>query len=211
LKKYTDKEIEFARELRVSERHSFSHIHRLTGIPITTLRNWCKDLEQPSSSTSLLKFHEKIRSELKVSEISSLSKIDTIDASMAKILVSLLYWCEGAKYPSSNELNFVNSDVNLTLFFITLLRKAFILDESKFSLRLQIHSDQNYQELTKFWSSILNISESQFKKPTITTKRYGKHRSDYQGTCSLRYQDYRIQLKLIGLYEAVSQSVLRKK
>ena len=83
------------------------------------------------------------------------------------------------------------------------MRKGFILDESKFSVHLQIHDTHNFEKIKSIWSKELNIPESKFLKPTITTATGKKHRATtYIGTCNLNYRDYRLQLKLIGLYEA---------
>ena len=93
-------------------------------------------------------------------------------------MAALLYWCEGAKYPATNRLNFANSDVELVKTFIYLLRKSFSLNESKFSVHLQIHDTHDYEELKFFWSRELKIPLKQFIRPTITSATGKKHRSN---------------------------------
>ena len=114
----------------------------------------------------------------------------------------MLYGCEGSKYPATSGISFANSDPYLIVTFISLLRKSFDLDESKFYIHLQVHSTHDYLEIRKFWSDILNISEKRFIRPTTRIPRGGKHRKNYMGTCTVRYEDYRIQLSLLGIYES---------
>ncbi len=200
--RYKDYQIELARELRQKEKYSFAHLQRLTGIPATTIRNWCKEDYFGTRWDALLKTNERQRQELKSSELSALDGINKMIAKNAKILLAIIYGCEGAKYPSSNKLILTNSDPDLLKVFITLLRRAFVLDESKIRAHLQIHDSHNYEEVRDFWSKKLKISIEKFIKPTITKRRGGKHRKTYLGTCTVKYADYRTQLKLIGIYEA---------
>ena len=202
MKRYQDADIEKARKLRRKEGYSFAQLERLTGIPATTIRNWCTDDFVSTRWDTLLRSNKRTREELKLSEISILENIMSIDVNNAKILTAIIYGCEGSKYPATNKLEMTNSDPELLKVFIKLLRKTFTLDETKFRIHLQIHDIQNYKKLKSFWSKLLEIPKERFIKPTITKARGGKHRKVYYGTCSLRYSDYRIQLKLIGIYEA---------
>jgi len=206
MKKYKDSDIIKARKLRRSSKYSFNQLQKITGVPATTLKRWCKDEPGFGKSEILRLFNRRKRQEIQQSELTMIPK-DKVNSSYAKLLVSLLYWCEGSKYPASNALTFVNSDPLLVKIFITLLRKSFILDESKFSVHMQIHTTHNYEKVKQYWSNILNIRKSRFIKPTTTEKKGGKHRKNYIGTCSLKYQDYRLQLKLIGIYDYFSRNI----
>jgi hypothetical protein len=129
---------------------------------------------------------------------------------MNKLICAVLYGCEGAKYPASNKIAFTNSDDQLICTFVNLIRRSFVLDESKWRVHLQIHTDQDYPELIKFWSSLLKIDSNKFIKPTITSPNGKKHRNIYKGTCTVRYYDYRLQLKLIGIFgEFMRKSALQ--
>ncbi len=206
MKRYKDSDIIKARKLRRSSKYSFNQLQKITGIPATTLKRWCKDEPGFGKSEILRLFYLRKRQEIQQSELTMIPK-DKIMPSHGKLLASFLYWCEGSKYPASNALIFVNSDPLLMKVFITLLRKSFILDESKFSVRMQIHTTHNYEKVKQYWSNILNISKLRFIKPTITEKKNGKHRKNYLGTCSLKYQDYKLQLKLVGIYDYFSKNI----
>jgi hypothetical protein len=201
MKRYSDTQIEEARLLRIKNHYSFAQLSKITGIPSTTIRNWCADDFIGSRQDTLLFTNERKRIELKSTDKYIVKSIDKIDSKSAKIYTSLLYWCEGTKYPASNKMEFSNSDPVLQVFFISLLRKAYSLDESKFRIHLQIHNTHDYEKIKNFWSKLLIIPASQFIKPTITNMKGRKHRKNYMGTCALRYNDFRLKLRLIGLYE----------
>ncbi len=198
---YQDKEIEKAQKLRKKFHYSFVKLEQITGIPATTLRNWCKNEQVGTRWDTLLATNERRREKIKSSETKSITKLKLLDKNTKKILASIIYWCEGSKYPATNKVDLTNSDPSLLQTFIKLLRESFLLDESKFRARLQIHSSQDFSKIKEYWSKVLNIPVSQFMKPTITVANGKKHRKDYMGTCTIRYSDYKIQLKLIGIYE----------
>lgn len=207
MKRYQDYEIEKARQLRIKEHYSFAQLQRITGIPATTIRNWCADDFVGTRHDTLLLTNERKREELKNSEKFIAASTIGLDVNTSKIYASILYWCEGTKYPASNKIEFTNSDPRLQIFFITLLRKAYNLDESKFRVHLQVHDSHDLGDIKMFWSKLLNIPLHQFIRPTITKMNGGKHRRKYYGTCNLRYNDFRIQLKLIGIYEEIGSNL----
>jgi hypothetical protein len=205
MKRYQEEDIEKAKKLRKKFRYSFAQLQKITGIPATTIRNWCKNDYLGTKWDTLLITNQRKRKELKMSEIGSLHSLQNIDAINAKIFASLLYWCEGTKYPISNKIEFTNSDPQLQTFFVMLLRKAFSLDESKFRVHLQIHNTHDYEKIKNYWSKLLNIPKLKFIKPTITNMKGKKHRKDYLGTCTVRYNDFRVKLKLIGIHEELAR------
>jgi len=208
MKKYQDEEIEKAKKLRNKHNYSFATLQKITGIPATTIRNWCKDDFLGTRWDTLLISNERKRQKIKLSEIKSVNSFKRINKKTAKILAAILYWCEGSKYPSTNKMDLTNSDPKLLKIFLKLLRTSFNLDESKFRVKLQIHDTHDFEKIKKYWSKILSIPQSQFMKPTITKPTGRKHRKEYFGTCTVRYHDYKLQLKLIGIYEEFAKNLL---
>ncbi|KKP23193.1 MAG: hypothetical protein UR11_C0001G0167 [Candidatus Woesebacteria bacterium GW2011_GWC1_30_29] len=182
----------------VEDNLSYREVGRRLNIDNSTISTWCRGLAS-SKFTKLIKNNELKREIVKKSETKSFQKID-INTDFKKILCGVIYGCEGAKYPATKHLGFTNSEPLLILSFINLLRDSFQLDESKFRIHLQIHSNQNYNNLVKFWSDLLNISSDKFYKPTITKPTDKKHRKGYLGTCTIKYYNINIQLKLIGIF-----------
>ena len=131
---------------------------------------------------------------------------------MAKIYLSLLYWCEGCKYPGTNKIEFVSSDEAMQQVFIALLRKAYNkeLDESKFRVMLQLHTTHDIPTQIKYWSDILHIPETQFIKPHLTIKTASRYRTTYNGTCNLRYFDYRLLIRIMGIYNQISNQIINQ-
>lgn len=122
-----------------------------------------------------------------------------ITREFAKIYCALLYWCEGSKDKGS--VTFVNSDPVLIATYLSLFRKAFTIDESKFRICLHLHEyhDANKQKL--FWSQVTRIPESRFLK-IYNKKNSGIYKKEgYPGCVSIRYHDVRIAIELRLLWE----------
>lgn len=200
MKRYPDDFIKRAREIRKKNILSFEQLGRVLNVPSSTVRNWCKGTVGTRWDTMIIN-NERRRMLLKRSEISVVPRIRGIGKRQAKLLAGILYGCEGSKYPAQNGVAFSNSEPNLVRVFVKLLRKAFNPDESKFSVHLQIHTNHNYTNLRKYWANLLKIPEAYFIKPTVKEPKRGKHRDNYMGTCTLKYGDYRVQLKLLGIFE----------
>lgn len=201
MKRYTENFVQQIRELRKKESLSLAEIGRKFNIPSSTIRNWCYGIEV-ERGFALIKTNEYKRNEIRNSESEAVIEIDQLNQKQSMFVTSMLYGCEGAKYPSSNRIEFVNSNPDLILTFLKLLQKSFKLKNDKFTVHLQIHSTHDFTVLRRFWSEFLDIPESYFIKPTVTKPNGKKHRKNYMGTCSLRYRDYKLQLKLIGIFDA---------
>ena len=137
-------------------------------------------------------------------------KITNLNTKTCKTLLSVLYWCEGAKYPSSGEVAFTSSDGEMQKVFVTLLRKAYSkeIDEKKFRVVLQIPASYDIEDSKKYWSKLLKIPIDQFYKPYITKTQGNRFRSSYKGTCGLRYHDYRILLRIMGAYNQIAKQII---
>ena len=186
---------EAARDLRKSG-SSFVKIAEKLRINEKVVARWCYDV--PSQSKSHLR--AKQRREKLTNEAVAGNQFE-ITPSTARILAATIYWAEGGKYPQTSAVSFCNSDPELVLFFARLIRIGFNLDESKFRVHLQIHSNQNQQETFTFWSKLLDVPENRFWKPTITSPTNRMKRLDYKGTCTLRYHDCDLLLIITGIYK----------
>lgn len=186
--------------------HTVANISKNLQKSSSNVSRWCrKSLE--SNKEGLLSFQEKKRQKW-----FDFDKIDfgTLNTNSCKALVSVLYWCEGAKYPSSGELAFTSSDEQMQVVFIKLLRNAYPeeINEEKFRVMLQIPSGYDVVEVKNYWSNLLNIPISQFYKPYITRTQGNRFRKSYMGTCGLRYHDYRILLRVMGTYNQIAKQII---
>ena len=112
-----------------------------------------------------------------------------------KGLLSVLYWAEGSKLPlRGTPVKFANTDPRLVLLFITLLRNCYQLDESKLRVQLHLHWYHKAKEVRKFWSELLEIDESRFRKIHLKKRsRTKRFRKNFVGICFLIY--YSVDLR----------------
>lgn len=196
MKFYTQSTVRKVREQR-SAGLSINKISEKFCVSSSTVSRWVKDL--PGSDVNF----NKARAHA-ITEINRFTDVPVnfpLTGDSAKLFVSLLYWCEGSKYPASNCLAFTNSDWKLSRTYITLLRLAFPLNESKLRVHLQVHSTHPYLELLNFWAHLLEVPISQFYKPTITSPTRRAKRLDYKGTCTIKYFDTKVLHNITGIYQ----------
>lgn len=191
--------VERARELR-RQKLSFYEIGRMLDIHNSTIRHWCYDLGIDRHESRRIN-NEFRRKKIREQDIKLVPSMVAISSEQARIFAAMLYGCEGAKYPSTTVMSFVNSDPNLIKTFVALIRKGFIIDEKKFRIQLQVHTSHDLETVRNYWSKLLDIPEKQFIRSTITTPHGKMRRQNYIGTCGLRYLDYRVQLRLLGIFE----------
>src|SRR4030042_2698563 len=130
-----------------------------------------------------------------------------LNKTSAKILLALLYWSNCAKYPASNFIAFSNSDANLVKTFINLLRSTFPIRESKIRIHLQLHKTHNINKTIRYWSNLLKVPKITFYKPTITKPPKKISRSDYLGTCTIRYYSLDLLLTIMEIYEEMANII----
>ncbi len=183
-----------------SDNLSYCQISKKLNISNSTIAVWCRDLKIGSNTNGVIRTYQARRRRLLHSEKKIFNNI-VFDKTQAKIYCGILYGCEGSKYPASSGVMLTNADPELMLSFITLFRKSFRVEENRLRVHLQIHTTQNYSKLLNYWSRLLKVPKSQFYKPTLTEPHGRKHRSKYLGTCTLKYHNYRFQLKLIGIFD----------
>jgi hypothetical protein len=156
VKRYPEHFIKQARRL-VAGGLSGAEVAKILNIHSGLISNWCRDVPK-SRFLGLIRYNQKKRNIYLNSDKRMVDKF-ILDKDNAKLLCGLLYGCEGSKYPANNGVAFVNSDPKLVITFVSLLRKSYLLDESKWRVHLQIHSNQNYDDLKKYWSDLLLIPE----------------------------------------------------
>ncbi len=118
----------------------------------------------------------------------------------------MLYLGEGAKTETTVDL--ANSNPGVLKIFITFLRKICQIDETKLRLYLYCFSNQNIDDLKKFWSKELNVSANNFTKPYIRKNDGTKKRIMPWGVVHIRYSDKRLLEKILFLCSDLSKSLL---
>jgi len=136
--------------------------------------------------------------------------VKKIDIYLYKLLLSILYLGEGAKYGRSSTLTLGSSNPLIIKLYLKLLKKSFTIDNSKFRVRIQCRFDQNIKKLEKYWKETTAIEKKQFYPTYIDKRTKGKPtlKKDYKGVCTIHYFDKKIQLELIYLADAIIEKII---
>lgn len=185
-------------------------------IPKSTLSNWLskefagtfsrKDLLAHLAAIRpialvVLKKNREQRSRLLRNKISQeVKKYPIKNRGFLKSMLAVLYWAEGSKYEGVSGLQFTNTDPDLARFFITLLRKCYKLDESKFRIRLHLHYYHKARESKRFWAKLLRIPLDQFASVYVKKRnRKKRFRKNFMGICLMRYLDSNVRKDLMEI------------
>ena len=89
-----------------------------------------------------------------------------------EILVAgaIAYWCEGSKDKpyrrSANRVVFINSDLDLTLFFLRFLAVAGV-QRDRLICQLHIHESADVEAAQQYWQKATGVPAEQFRHPTL--------------------------------------------
>ena len=138
--------------------------------------------------------------------ISRLESVVQESTDVAKITLAMLYWCEGTK---GRMLSFGNSDPALISLFFLLMRRCYLIDESKFRITLQCRADQDIEKLERFWSSLTGVPRDLFYGARIDPRTIGKptQKPLYKGVCRIEYFSADIYNELRAVRELFSGPV----
>ena len=124
----------------------------------------------------------------------------TADAALAAGVA--LYAGEGAK--TGDCVGFVNVDPRMITFFMSWLRRFFVVDERGLRVRLYLHQGLDLDAATAYWSAITGVAPSQFTAPyraeADQTRRLSKH---LFGCCTVRYHSKDTLRKILALCDAL--------
>ena len=150
---------------------------------------------------------EITRTKLKLAdkEAKDIEKAFSIDSNSALILCALMYWCEGAKSKNDSEFTFTNAEPLLVQGFLYLLRLSLPLDESKFRVKMHLHSYHKESTQKTFWSRVTHIPETQFQNTYWKTNSGINIKPDYPGCIHVRYHDVTVARKI----SAVARNFLK--
>ena len=201
-------------ELRAKD-EPYSVIMRETGVAKSTLSYWFRDL-RPSIHQSKEAYEarwKEIRQKgsdalkrIRAAEIAEIttrcqkevSSYPLQDISVQSAMLSVLYWAEGSKYPSSQGMSFANTAPRLSLLFLTLLRNCYHIEEGKLHISLHLHYYHKKREAVKFWSELLDVPAKQFYSAYVKKRGRGKRkRHNFQGICFIRYYNTNLQIEML--------------
>ncbi len=218
-----------ARKLRQAG-WSYSEINRRLEIQKSTLHGWLKDISLTHKQHLHLRklwedglkkaqlhaaesHRQKTTERMAQAQINAKNIISNVNNSLLyppllKLTLAVLYLGEGTKNKSMVCL--ANSDPQINQAFVTILRKAYMIDESKFRCHLHLRADQNITSTIRFWSKLLQIPPKKFHKTQIDKRTIDKPtRNNYYGVCAIYYYDASIQKELLALGQEFLQSILK--
>ena len=136
-----------------------------------TLSYWCKDIVLPiwykdkiekinklnliKARTTAIRINKIKRKKFLLSlkeKNSHLLKKTNIP--FQKLLLSVLYLGEGAKYGRSSTLTLGSSNHLIIKLYLKLLKNSFAMDDTKFRVRIQCRFDQSIKDLENYWENI---------------------------------------------------------
>lgn len=181
--------------------YSFREISEKLNISKSTASLWVREQKISDSGKKrlndlLIEGREKSKITLRKKRINRIEKIERECTVLSektnfkkddlKLMLGLLYWCEGGK--TDRRVTFINSDHNLIRSFLIILRKSFIIDENKLKALLHLHGYHNGKEMLEYWSNVTGIKPENIS--VYNKKNLGKRkRNDYMGCISVRYGD----------------------
>lgn len=193
--------------------HTLREISLKIGVAKGTLSEWLRDIKLSKSSELIL--FQKIKKGQYISAQKKKEKINkafadyfrdgeneinsiVIDKKIARIICSLVYWCEGAKSEKTG-IAFTNSDPQLVRTFLAMLRLGFDVDEKKFSVCVHLHAYHNPKKQLEFWSKTANIPLERFIKPHQKKNTGKRTKKDYQGCVMIKYYNNDLARRLLML------------
>lgn len=189
-------------------------------IPKSTLSVWFKNAGKKPDRTRQLEHLKRVRpialatirrnKESRIALATGIAQKELVhlplrNKSVQKALLAMLYWAEGAKSDRTG-LRFVNTDPLLAQLYISLLRSAYTIDESRIRIRIHLHYYHRHGEAIAFWSNLLEVPRSQFGKIYVKKRSVVKRfRKNFQGICFINYFDGRIRRELMSLGQQIAR------
>jgi hypothetical protein len=216
-----------AQRLRLAGR-SLREISEELGIPKNTLSSWLRDIEltpdqhkrlqekklQAGFANEHARFvaaewhHRQKQDRIEAELLKATDLLDSLEQPMHAnhIAAAMLYLGEGSK--GEDVFRFANSNPDIIRYWLYLLRTGFVIDESKFRLRIMIRADQDGDEILEYWKQLTHIEKvmpvftdlrSLGKSPTYT---------DYKGVCTIHYNDISIRRYLDAVAHGLMERAL---
>ncbi len=204
---------------------SIGVINKKYGIPKSTLSIWFRKIKlnkyqrdriykaatikMDNARKKAVLWHNKQKADriekAKIDAYLTLSRLDEKNESILELALSFLYLGEGAK---SNVTSMGNSNPKILKFLINAVDKLYGIKTKDIKCDIHIRSDQNGEQLNKYWSKTLNIPLKNFGKVSVD-KRTVKFKTypTYKGVCVLRVGTLHLQRKLLFLSDGFCDKI----
>lgn len=175
-----------------TEKLRLQHLHRIREIAAASIRK----IKQSRDEIYVLRGKAMAR------------QIDTKDLLYLKSLLAMLYWAEGTKHRRVSGLRFANTDPQMILLYMALLRKAYPIEEKKLRMRIHVHYYHDIEKTRLYWSNLTGIPLEQFGKIWLKPRsKTRKFRENFMGLCFVSYLDSTIRKEILGLAYAIQEKI----
>jgi len=205
-----------ARDLRAAG-WTYNEIAAEVGVSKSSVSLWCRDVEPDADewaarSTANRNFGARTKRPhpqqlAKQAEIARLQaegrdRIGRLTDREFLVAGVALYAGEGAK--TDGQVRMANCDPRLLLFFVTWLRRFFVIDERRLHVRVYLHEGLDLEAANSFWSDLTGIPLSQFGQPYRPVARHGIRRTKHVLGCPcIVYSSTSVHREVMGLLDAL--------
>lgn len=131
-----------------------------------------------------------------------------IDSKLARLLCSILFWCEGNKN-NFTTIKFTNSDPAMIKGFLSTLRLGFNIKDSKLRALIHLHEYHDEYQQIQFWSKITKIPKIQFFKSYHKPHTGKRIKTGYQGCLAISYHDAKLAKILWTYYNELQNQFIK--
>ena len=122
---------------------------------------------------------------------------------LLRIVGSVLWWAEGSKSVKdkrwknavSYPIEITNTDPNVIRCFVRYITEVVGIPHDRLKVQLQVHANDDQQNLESYWSDITNIPLARFNKTII--RQVGNKPGKSKGTCKIRCYDKTFYGKIV--------------
>lgn len=197
---------------------SYSEIKARLNVPKGTLAYWLCDYPLTEKQMVNLKGRYKVRQienyRLSVKKRNE-ARLLSVYNSEARLLTSLserefwiaglfLYLGEGAK-GYGGHIKITNTDPSIIQFVYYWYTRILKIPKEKLKVELQLYKDMDAKKMIRFWSDLLKVPLTQFRKPYIKKSSTTDidHRGFKYGTCSLYHGNVRLKERILMASKAL--------
>ena len=130
------------------------------------------------------------------------------------LIATALYWSEGSKSERTSGFIFVNSDPEMILVMKLFLVNVLHIPSEEIVCSIQINRihERRIDVVLNFWKKLLNLQNSQFRKPyyvnTKVSKVYDNY-DNYYGICRLVVRrGMNLKYRMLGLIKSMKDNIL---
>lgn len=219
-----------AQKLR-KEGFPINEIKDKLGLSKSTVSFWCRDIILTEEQYKKIKKEHVFKTQKgrligaqmnKNKRLNAIKEADNLGKKIIKniskrellLIATALYWSEGSKSDSTSGFIFVNSDPEMILIMkLFLVDVLHILSEEIIcSIQINRIHEQRINVVLNFWKKLLNLRNSQFRKPyyinTKVKKIYDNY-ENYYGVCRLIVRRGKnLKYRMLGLIKAIKEDIL---